>query len=137
CRPPLMSNVRAPSMHRLQRFYFETSALNAFANGRNAQDAIATKALQNTKGRGWYLSPVVLWEVMLTSDEATRESLITFAQHLFESDLLPSPEELIIRYVGSGCPKVEQEYPLVSTGSFAAAWRDICAIKEKTLIFDP
>lgn len=124
-------------MHRLQRFYFETSALNAYASGRTIQDAIATKALQNIKGRGWYLSPVVLWEVLLTTDEATRETLIHFAQHLFEPDLLPSPEELIIRYVQAGCPEKEAEYPLVSTGIFADAWRDICAIKEKTLIFDP
>jgi hypothetical protein len=124
-------------MTRLRRFYFETSALNALASGRNIQDAIATKALQNFKGRGFYISPVVLWEVLLTSDEVTRETLIQFAQHLFEPDLLPSPEELIIQYIKVGCPEREAEYPLVSTGSFSDAWRDICGVKEKTLIFDP
>ena len=77
-------------MTRLRRFYFETSALNAFADGRSVQDAIATKAFQNLKGRGFYLSPVVLWEVLLTSDEIARERLINFAQHLFEPDLLRS-----------------------------------------------
>jgi hypothetical protein len=123
-------------MTRLHRVYFETSALNAFAKGRSIPDAIATKAFQNLKGRGFYLSPVVLWEVMLTSDELTREKLIHFAQHQFEPDLLPSPEELIVKYVNSGCPQVEQEYPLVSTGLFSDSWRDICAIKEKTLIFN-
>lgn len=128
--------AQALQMIRLNRFYFETSALNAFAAGRNIQDAIATKALQNSKGRGWYISPLVLWEVLLTSDELTRESLIHFAQHLFEPDLLPSPEELIVRFVESGCPAVEPEYPLISTGAFANAWRDICSIKEKTLIHD-
>lgn len=123
-------------MNRLQRIYFETSALNAIAEGRDAQDAVATKALQNLKGRGLYLSPVVLWELMLTSDKIKREALILFAQHLFEPDLLPSPEELIVNYVISGCPAIESEYPLISKGSFSAAWRDICLIKEKTLIFD-
>ena len=123
-------------MSRLRRFYFETSALNSFATGRTIQDAIATKALQNIKGRGWYLSPVVLWELLLTYDHATREELIQFAQHLFEADLLPSPEELIIQYIKSGCPAEEREYPLVSGGFFSTAWRDICAFKEKTLILD-
>ncbi len=123
-------------MCSLQRFYFETSALNEFQSRYSIQDAIATKVLQNTKGRGFYISPVVLWEILLTSDETKRESLIHFSQHLFEPDLLPSPEELIIRYIKSGFPTVEPEYPLVSTGLFAVAWRDICEIKGKTLKFD-
>lgn len=123
-------------MTRLHRVYFETSALNAFAKGRSIQDAVATKAFQNLRGRGFYLSPVVLWEIILTSDELTREKLLYFAQHQFEPDLLPSPEELIVKYVKSGCPEVEREYPLMSRGFFADPWRDICAIKEKTLIFN-
>lgn len=122
---------------RLKRIYFETSALNSFAEKHNVQDAIATKAFQNTRGKGWYLSPVVLWEVLLTSKEEEREKLIHFAQHLFEPDLLPSPEELAIRYIEAGCPVVEREYHLSSNGTFSAAWRDICSIKGKTLIFDP
>ncbi len=122
--------------NRLKRIYFETSALNSFAEKHTIQDAIATKAFQNTRGRGWYLSPVVLWEVLLTSNEEDRERLIHFAQHLFEPDLLPSPEELIVRYVETGCPVVEREYHLSSNGAFSAAWRDICQNKEKTLIYD-
>ena len=66
-------------MSRLRRFYFETSALNSFATGRTIQDAIATKALQNIKGRGWYLSPVVLWELLLTYD--TRRERNSFNSH--------------------------------------------------------
>lgn len=122
--------------HRLERIYFETSALNSFADKHTIQDAIATKAFQNTRGRGWYLSPVVLWEVLLTSNETDRERLIHFAQHLFEPDLLPSPEELIIRYMEAGCPIFEHEFHLSSNGVFSAAWRDICQITEKTLIYD-
>lgn len=121
---------------RLKRIYFETSALNSFADKHTIQDAIATKAFQNVRGRGWYLSPVVLWEVLLTSNEEDRERLIHFAQHLFEPDLLPSPEELIVRYIETGCPGVEREYHLTSNGVFSSAWRDICQIKEKTLIYD-
>src|SRR5687767_6928747 len=97
------------NLTRLQRVYFETSALNAFAAKHTIQDAIATKAFQNIRGRGWYISPLVLWEILLTTDKLQRETLIFFAQHLFESDLLPSPEELIVRYIKSGCPAIEKE----------------------------
>ncbi len=97
---------------------------------------MATKALQNLKGRGLYLSPVVLWELLLTGNELTREKLLFFAQHLCESDLLPSPEELLVNYIGAGCPLVEKQRPLISEGLFAVPWRDICAIKEKTLVLD-
>lgn len=122
--------------NRLARIYFETSALNSIADKHTIEDAIATKAFQNARGRGWYLSPVVLWEVLLTSNEEDREKLIQFAQHLFEPDLLPSPEELIVRYIEAGCPVAETEYHLASDGIFSAAWRDICRVKEKTLIYD-
>lgn len=128
---------RPVHMNRLQRYYFETSAFNSFAEKYNIEDAVATKALQNLKGRGWYISPVVLWEVLLTTEEIKRESLIHFSQHLFEPDLLPSPEELIVQYIKSGCPESEAEYPLISRGIFSDSWRDICSIKEKTLKYEP
>lgn len=124
-------------MSRLQRYYFETSALNSFAASHNIEDAIATKALQNLKGRGWYISPVVIWEILLTNNAEQRDALLYFSQHLFESDLLPSPEELIVKYLASGCPVYENEYPLVSKGIFSESWREICCIKEKTLRYRP
>ena len=43
---------------------------------------------------------------------------------------------MIVRYIDSGCPVVEREYHLASNGAFSAAWRDICQIKKKTLIYD-
>lgn len=123
-------------MEQLRRYYFETSALNAFAMGRCVPDAIATKAFQNVRGNGWYLSPTVLWEVLLTADEPKRERLLNFAQHLFEPDLIPSVEEILIRYLELGCPLREPEYSFVSQGLFAAPWRDICESRAKTLIVD-
>lgn len=122
--------------HHLFRVYVETSALNALHEELSYEDAIATKAHLNLKGKGWFISPVVLWEVLATEDSDHREKLIYFAQHLFQDALLPSPEELLINYIRAGCPVKEPKYDLVSSGMYAAAWKDICAIKEKTLIFD-
>lgn len=120
----------------LEHIYFETSAMNYFFDNRTIADAIATKAFQNINGRGWYISPVVLWEMLLTTNENRRENLLYFSQHLFQEDLLPSLEELIVKYIESGCPHEQTRYPLISQGFFSEPWRDICQIKEKTLYFD-
>lgn len=122
--------------HQLFRVYVETSALNALHGELTLGDAIATKAHLNLKGKGWFISPVVLWEIQATEDPEQRERLIYFAQHLFQDQLLPSPEELLVNFIRAGCPTNEPKYDLVSSGMYATAWKDICAIKEKTLIFD-
>ncbi len=125
-------------MHRRQLFrvYVETSALNALQRELAHEDAVATKAHLNLKGKGWFISPVVLWEIQATEDSEHRERLIYFAQHIFQDVLLPSPEELLVNYIRAGCPQNETKYDLVSSGMYASAWKDICAITEKTLIFD-
>jgi hypothetical protein len=62
--------------------------------------------------------------------------LIFFAQHLFEPTLLPSPEELIVKFIEAGCPLVEPEYELASEGNIAEHWRRICEDRRKTLLYE-
>ncbi len=119
------------------RIYFETSAVNELARGRSREDAIATKAHQNWNGRGYFISPVVLWELLLTANADARDALIYFAQHAFEPVLLPSPEELVCNFIRSGCPLVEKKYELKSETLFASTWADICDVKEKTFLITP
>ncbi len=121
--------------NRLQRIYIETSAVNALKEKLDWGDAVATKAHLNMKGKGWYLSPVVLWEIMATKNEEEREALIFFAQHLFEDVLLPSPEELIVSYIAKGFPLVERGHALASAGDIAKTWKRICEVKQKTLVY--
>jgi len=123
-------------MDKNRKFYFETSALNYIAKGRNFEDAIATKGLQNFKRNRWYISSVTIWEILLKQDDSNREKIIHFAQHLFESDLLLSPEEIIITYLKAGCPICEKPYHFVSYTPMAEAWKDICSNKAKTLHFN-
>ena len=124
------------SMDKNKKIYFETSALNYISKGRSFADAIATKGLQNFKGNRWYISSVTIWEILLKQDDSNREKIIHFAQHLFESDLLPSPEEIIVTYLKAGCPICENPYRFVSYTPMAEAWKDICSNKAKTLHFD-
>lgn len=117
-------------------FYLETSAVNYFVDNYRWQDALATKGLQNVKGNLWYLSPVTLWEILLTSNIEKREQIIFFCQHLFHEKLLNSPSEFIINYINSGCPLVEKPYDFHSKLSIAETWADICADKRKTFVYD-
>ncbi len=116
--------------------YLETSAVNYFADNYNWQDALATKGLQNVKGNLWYLSPVTLWEILLTSNIEKRENIIFFCQHLFHEKLLNSPSEFIINYINSGCPLIEKKYDFQSKLSIATTWTDICTDKRKTFVYD-
>ena len=116
--------------------YFETSAVNEFSDRFSIEDAIATKTFQKVRNRSWCISPVVLWEIMLTADDIKKEKLIYFSQHLFEDELLPTPEELIIDYIQQGCPSSEVARTLVSKSTIAGVWRDLCSDPNRTIVYD-
>ena len=132
----MLAPMKVATLNWQKRIYIETSAVNYLREKFTWADAVATKAHLNVNGKGWYISPVVLWEIMATKREEDREGLIFLAQHLFEDMLLPSPEELIVTYIGKGCPEIEPEHHLASAGELAATWRSICTIKQKTLVFN-
>ena len=117
-------------------WYLETSAVNFLMEGHSIEDALATKQLQLNRGRDWRLSPVTLWEILMTSDEVRREEIIYFCQHLFGRELLPSPAELIIPYINQGMPEIERARELKSTSSIAQVWRDLVDDRSKTFILD-
>lgn len=118
------------------RIYFETSAVNWFFNGRTVGDAIATKSFQNVRGKYWWISPVTLWEILLTSDDTYKNEIIFFCQHLFEATLLPSPEELIVDFIRQGCPTVEMPRQMASRSQIAITWKDLCKNKAKVFSYD-
>lgn len=117
-------------------FYFETSAVNFLYRNWTIGDAIATKAFQEVRGRTWKLSPVTLFEILLTTDEEERERVIYFCQHLFARELLPSPEELIVEFIRAGSPVQEEERKLVSQSELAATWRYLVDNKDLTLVYE-
>ncbi len=117
-------------------FYLETSAVNYLVDRFGWNDGIVTKALQNTKGNIWYLSPVSFWEILLTSDPERREQIIFFCQHTFHEKLLGAPSELIMHYINEGCPLVEARYDFTSKLELAQTWSNLCQDKQKTFIFD-
>jgi hypothetical protein len=115
--------------------YFDTSAVNYVVDRLTIDDAIATKAYQEVRGRQWLLSPVTIFEILNTSDAARRERLIFFSQHLFHEHLLPSPEELIVEFLNEGCPERFARRDFRSSAPISQTWRNLCLDKRKTFIF--
>jgi hypothetical protein len=117
-------------------WYFETSAVNELMKDHSVEDALATKQLQLNKGREWRLSPVTLWEILMTSDEKRQDEIVYFCQHLFSRELLPSPAELIIPYIEQGMPKIEKERKLISKTAIANTWRELVDDRRRCFIYD-
>jgi hypothetical protein len=115
------------------RIYFETSAVNELSRVLSRESASRLRLDLAKNNVYWHISPIVLWELMLTRDQLVREHVIVIGQHLFAPILLPSPEELIVTYIKSGCPVVEPFYNLESCGEFAYHWKETCSVKEKTI----
>lgn len=116
-------------MKDVKRIYFETSSVNylsdlIFSNPNFG--SISTKKLQIEKGRKWQISNVTLWEIFLTKDENRRYDLFDLSRCLFYDTLICSPEEIIINYIKSGCPKIEKQYELDSKALFSKEWTLAC-----------
>lgn len=120
----------------MELWYFETSAVNFLVEGRSILDALATKQLQLNQGRDWRISPVTLFEILMTSNEDRREQLLHFSQHLFSRELLPSPSELIVDYIRQGMPQLEQFHTLQSRSRIADVWRTVTDDKTLSINID-
>ena len=81
------------------------------------------------------ISPVCIWEILATSDSFEKEKLIYMSQNLFDSELLPGPGELILKYIFQGCPKVEKRRDLVSESDLAGTWKNLVDCTEKTFVY--
>lgn len=119
------------------RIYFETSSVNHLLGIFSTPEfsSVKTRNLQNEKGRKWQISNITLWEIFLTQNEQRRFELFDFTRCLFHETLISSPEEIVIRYLESGCPMVETQYELDSASLFSTEWTRAC--KNLDYFFEP
>lgn len=89
-----------------RQLYLDTSGLNFLAD--RVKDANLITSAKKYLDMELYLSPVTLWEVLLNSNEKRRDELIYWAQFNCGSKLLKSPTEILIDYIGAGCPKTDK-----------------------------
>mgnify|MGYP007012665191 CR=1 FL=1 len=120
----------------MEYWYFETSAVNYFKEHLSEDAAVETKNLQLLKNRDWCISPMVLLEILQTSDFEERDSLIRLSQRLFSEDLLASPEEVIIHYIKMGFPSEEPRLRLKSQCVLSAVWKDVVNNPDKQINID-
>lgn len=116
CRPPVI--------------YLETSAVNLLA------DVLLFERTRQSPERRFFISPVTIWEILLTSNEERREHLISFLQAACDPRLLPSPLELAISYIEKGCPSVEPYHEISSELPIARTWKEVCQDHRRTFVYD-
>ncbi len=104
--------------------------------GRDTRDALATRILQQNKGRDWRISPACLWEILTTKNDQRKEQLLAFSQNLFSREILPSVSELIVEFVEQGMPLQGPIRSLTSQGMLAKTWRDIVDDRSRTFVYD-
>lgn len=119
-----------------KNFYFETSGINYYSHNFTNNDIIATKAFQSAKGNIYYISPICLWEILLTKDEVLKEKLIYCSQNLFYNKLIKSPSEFIVNFVKSGIKVIESPYNIHTDLEIGQVWEQICYNKNKSLYID-
>lgn len=112
-------------MHKevsLTSWYFETSGFNYFLESIDFESFLNTRELQKLRGRKLYVSPITLWEIMLTSDNLNSDFLVFSAQNLFSEKLLAAPTELIIRYLRNAYPENKVNYGIHTELDIGRIW---------------
>jgi hypothetical protein len=120
-----------------ERIYFDTSAFNHLVKSLDYQSFLGTRDLQALRGRELLISPITIWELLLTPNEEVNDFLVFSAQHLFASVMLGAPTELLIRYLETAYPENRANYDTVTSLPIGTLWQRMAADPGVTFIFDP
>lgn len=114
------------------RVYVETSAANYLMNTVNGEGAEATRTLQLSKGREWYSSTTVLWELMQIREREELDACMYLASCLFSENLLMSAAEIMLDYIEQGMPSYQRIEPFTKS-EIGKYWKRAC--KDKSFCF--
>lgn len=118
------------------RVYVETSAVNYFMDTLNGEGAEATRRLQVSKGREWYVSTTVLWELMQIQDRRDLDACMYLSSFLFSEDLLKSAAEITIDFIEKGRPDYLTLYLPFTNSRLGAYWKRACQDKSFSFFID-
>lgn len=118
----------------MKQVYFETSALNYLIDNISHDSLLGTRDYQRKKGFELILSPVTLWEILLTKDMLVADELVFYAQQVFTGNLLASPSEILVRYLINAYPENKTNYQIYSDSNLAKVWSDLA--KDTSKNFD-
>ena len=117
--------------------YLDTSGLNFLAD--YIGDADVFRHWKAGLKIDFCISNVVLWEVLLNSDDARKDYLIYWAQFNCSGYLLKSPSELFISYLEKECPlkdKKEFWFNRETNLGIGQTWKKIHGNIDKTIPID-
>lgn len=117
--------------------YFETSALNYLIKNVSHESLLGTREYQRTKNVEFVLSPVSLWEVLLSKDDNIGDEIVFYAKQVFSEKLLASPSEIVVRYLTNAYPENKTNYRIDSIGEFAETWKRLANDTTRRFIVDP
>lgn len=106
----------------MSNWYFETSGFNHLLKLIDFDSFLNTRELQRLKKNELYVSPVTLWEIMLTNDDFQSDFLVYSAQNLFSEKLLATPTEIITRYIRNSYPENKVNYDIHTNLEIGALW---------------
>lgn len=116
----------------MQRVYLETSAVNHFLSEMNGQGAESTRRLQLSKGRCWFISTTVIWELLLMKRRQDLDICLFLSSYLFDENLLKSGAEIILDYIEQGCPSYQELEPFTKS-KIGPLWTRAC--KDRSFYF--
>ena len=117
--------------------YLDTSALNYLAD--NIKDFDLFRFWCETLKIDVCISGVVIWEILLNSNDNRKDELIYWAQFNCSNYLLKSPSELFISYIENKCPKNDKKqfwYDRKTELDIGKTWKNIHGNIEKTIPID-
>lgn len=107
---------------KIEKWYFETSGFNALMSVFDFDTFLNTRELNEKLDRELLVSPITIWEIMLTADDFDSDFLVFRAQNVFHKDLLATPSELIIRFLNNAYPENKVNYPIYTDLPLGDLW---------------
>ena len=120
----------------LHRIYLETSTFNEMFERFDLNAFEITREYQRRQGVIFVASPVLLWEIMLVGDRDRADRMLLAAQLLFDSVLLATPAELIVRFLETAYPKNTVNYSFFSELELAPTWSQMTTDWRTTFEYD-
>jgi len=118
----------------LEKVYFETSAFNYLLKSIRFESFLNTRELQRRRGRQLFVSPVTLWEAMLTGKDP--DFLLFAAQNLFSEQMLAAPSEIIVRYLLNAYPENKVNYKIFTDLELGNIWGRMAHDNSVTFEYD-
>lgn len=120
----------------MTKIYIETSAANYFLDNFNGAQAEATRRFQLSKGRHWFISTTVLWEVLQIQEKKDLDACLFLGSYLFHDRLLKSAAEIGIEYLEKGMPEYMILDSPFTNSTLGHNWQRACKDKSYSFYLD-